>query len=71
MVARDDADRAAIAQAVQEYRAEWNAVISIIDCPALPMSSTELRSSRAALAQMVPARVLQYIQKNRLYGWSK
>ena len=71
VVARDDADRAAIAQAVQEYRAEWNAVISIVDCPALPMSSTELRSSREALAQMVPASVLAYIQKNRLYGWNE
>ena len=69
VVARDETDRAAIAEAAERYRTIWRARIDVIDCPALPMSSTELRSSKESLAAMVPPAVLEYIRANRLYGW--
>lgn len=71
VVARDEKDRAAIAEAIRKYQADWNARIDLIDCPALPMSSTELRESKETLEEMVPETVLEYIKENRLYGWKE
>ncbi|MDO5547678.1 MAG: nicotinate-nucleotide adenylyltransferase [Eubacteriales bacterium] len=71
IVARDERDRAAIAEAVRKYRADWDARIALVDCPALPMSSTALRGSKDAMAAMVPEPVLAYIREHRLYGWNK
>jgi nicotinate-nucleotide adenylyltransferase len=71
VVARDEKDRAAIAEAAGRYEKIWNARIDRIDCPALPMSSTALRESKDSLAAMVPESVLKYIKENQLYGWKK
>lgn len=68
VVARDDADREAIAQAAARYREMWNARIEVVSCPALPVSSTELRLSQAACRELVPESVWQYIRQQQLYG---
>ena len=69
VVAREDDDHEALEAAAQKYRLLWNARIDLVDCPALPMSSTELRTDPEACRAMVPDRVWEYIQKNRLYSW--
>ena len=68
VVARNDEDREAIAQAAQRYRRLWDARIAIVDCPALPMSSTQLRTSHGACREMMPDSVWRYIQQQHLYG---
>lgn len=68
VVARNDADREAIAQAAARYRTLWDARIAIVDCPALPMSSTQLRTEHGACRAMVPEAVWRYIQQQHLYG---
>lgn len=69
VVARDDDDRAAIERAAQEFRKKWNARIDVIQCPAMPMSSTQLRSDGEQGRRLVPESIAEYIEKNRLYSW--
>lgn len=69
VVAREDDDREALEQAAARYRTRWNARVALVDAPALPMSSTQLRQSRTAWEDSVPERVLDYIKRHRLYGW--
>ncbi len=68
VVARDEGDRQAIERAAERYRTMWDAQIVVVDCPALPVSSTELRTSCAACREMLPEPVWRYIQDHHLYG---
>ncbi len=69
VVARDDADVQAIEQAAEGFRERWGAHIDVVRCPALPMSSTQLRADGAAGRTMVPASVAHYIEEHQLYSW--
>lgn len=67
VVARDDADRKAIAQKAACLRQKWQAKIEIVNCPALPVSSTQVRADRSLCKKMVPPAVYAYIEQQRLY----
>lgn len=66
VVARDEADRRAIRKHAAHLAELYGADIRLIDCPALPVSSTELREEGASGA-MLPPGVASYIAENRLY----
>lgn len=66
-VARDDDDHAALAARGGWLRAMWRARVDIVDCPALPLSSTDVRADRALCRRMVPPAVFAYIQQQGLY----
>lgn len=65
VVARDESDRTRIRQRAEELRGLVGAEVDIIHCPALPMSSTQIRE-RLSPELLDPA-VLDYIQRKRLY----
>jgi nicotinate-nucleotide adenylyltransferase len=65
VVARDEGDRQRIAEKAVFLREQLGLGIDIIDCPALPMSSTQVRESLDE-ALLHPA-VMDYIWQNRLY----
>ena len=65
VVARDEQDREAIAEKAVQLRESLNLGIDIVDCPALPMSSTQVRESLDE-GLLHPA-VLDYIRQHRLY----
>lgn len=67
VVARDDRDRAAIAQKAQQLAKQWNAAVTVVDCPAVPVSSTQVRADQALCETMVPARIFSYIKQQGLY----
>lgn len=67
VVARDDRDRTAIKQKAQQLKQQWNAQVTVIDCPAVTVSSTQVREDRALCEQMVPERIFAYIQQQGLY----
>ncbi len=67
VVARDARDREAIARKALLLRETWRAEIDVIDCPALPVSSTNLRADRALCRRMTPDSVFAYIQREKLY----
>lgn len=66
VIAREEEDRAALAGQAAYLRELYGADIRLIDCPALPVSSTALRES-GGFRQYVPLPVAQYIETNRLY----
>ncbi len=66
VVAREEDDRAALEAHAARLRELCGADIRLIDCPALPLSSTELRET-GALEGKVPPAVARYISTNRLY----
>ena len=55
VIARDEADRTAIAHKAAWLRDKWQARVEIVDCPALTISSTEVRADRQRCRGMVPA----------------
>ena len=65
VVARDEADRERIRDKAAALRQSLGLGIDIIDCPALPMSSTQVRETLEE-GLLHPA-VLDYIRQNRLY----
>ena len=65
VVARDDADRARIREKAAFLEEELGAGIDIIENPALPMSSTQVRESLDE-GLLHPA-VLEYIRQHKLY----
>ena len=65
VVARDEADRAGIRAAAERLRQEFGAGIDILNNPPLPMSSTQVRTSRDS--ELLPEPVAEYIRENRLY----
>ncbi len=65
VVARDESDRQSIAQKAGELRERLGLGVDVIHCPALPMSSTQVRESLDP-ALLHPA-VAGYVQRNRLY----
>ena len=65
VVARDEQDRQRIAEKAAALRQSLGLGIDIIDCPALPMSSTQVRETLEE-GLLHPA-VLDYIRQNRLY----
>ncbi len=67
VVARGEDDRAAIREAAARLRAAYGARIEIVDCPALPVSSTDVRASRALCRRMVPPEIYHYIEQQGLY----
>lgn len=69
VVARSEDDRDAITQAARTMREDWSAKIEVIDCPALEISSTEIRENmkREQLDKFVPEKVANYIKKHGLY----
>ncbi len=67
VIARDEHDRSAIAQKAAWLQETWQAQVEIIDCPALPVSSTEIRADRERCREMVPATVFAYIDQHHLY----
>ena len=66
-VARDNEDHAALQNKAQWLKDTWGADVTIIDCPALTVSSTDVRADRELCRQMVPAAVFDYIEKQGLY----
>ena len=67
VVARDEADRRAIARKAVQLEQLWHARIHVVDCPALPVSSTQVRADRALCREMVPSAVYAYIEQQGLY----
>ena len=57
VIARDECDRRAIARKASWLKQTWQAQVEIVDCPALPVSSTEIRADRARCREMVPEKV--------------
>lgn len=67
VIARDEADRTAIARKAVWLKDKWQARVAIVDCPALPVSSTEVRADRQRCREMVPAEIFAYIERQNLY----
>lgn len=67
VVARDADDRSAIAEKAAWLEQTWHARITVVDCPALPVSSTQVRADRALCREMVPPAVYAYIVQQGLY----
>ena len=67
VIARDEADRTAIARKDVWLKDKWQARVAIVDCPALPVSSTEVRADRQRCREMVPAEIFAYIERQNLY----
>ena len=65
VVARDEQDRARIAEKAAALRESLGLVCDIIDCPALPMSSTQVRETMDE--RLLHPAVLDYIRQQRLY----
>ncbi|MBQ4578330.1 MAG: nicotinate (nicotinamide) nucleotide adenylyltransferase [Clostridia bacterium] len=65
VVARDESDRQRITQKAEALRQNLGLGIDLVDCPALPMSSTQVRETMDE-SLLHPA-VLEYIRQNRLY----
>lgn len=65
VVARDESDRQRIAEKGRQLRESLGLGIDIIDCPALPMSSTQVRESLDD--HLLHPAVLDYIRQNKLY----
>lgn len=66
-VARDAADRAALEEKAAWLKEKWDARVFLVDCPALPLSSTDVRASRALCRAMVPPAIFDYIEQQGLY----
>ncbi len=66
VVARDVNDQQALRDKAELLRRTMNAKISLIDAPALPLSSTDVRRI-GFFEQMTPPPVAAYIRENRLY----
>ena len=67
VIARDEADRTAIAHKAAWLKDKWQARVEIVDCPALTISSTEVRADRQRCRDMVPAEIFAYIEQQKLY----
>lgn len=67
VIARDEADRTAIARKAVWLKDKWQARVAIVDCPAVPVSSTEVRADRQRCREMVPAEIFAYIERQNLY----
>ena len=67
VIARDEADRNAIAHKAAWLKDTWQARVEIVDCPALTISSTEVRADRQRCRDMVPAEIFAYIEQQKLY----
>ena len=65
VVARDEQDRARIAEKAAALRESLGLVCDIVDCPALPMSSTQVRETMDE--RLLHPAVLDYIRQHKLY----
>jgi len=68
-VGRNVGDMPALADAEKRLEDRFHATIRIVDCPPLPLSSTEVRHlvGKAALSEVVTPDVCAYIRDNGLY----
>lgn len=66
VVAREEDDRARLAEKAAALREQFRADIRLIECPVLTVSSTELRAG-GALRELTPPAVYEYIQREKLY----
>ena len=67
VIAREQEDHAALQQKAAWLKEKWNADIMIVDCPALTVSSTDVRANRDLCRNMVPDAVFAYIEQQKLY----
>ena len=65
VVARDESDRARIAEKTAFLRESLGAEIDVVEHPAMPMSSTQVRESMEE--SLLHPEVLAYIREHRLY----
>ena len=65
VVARDERDRQRIAEKAEQLRVQLGMGIDIVDNPAMPMSSTQVRESLDE--RLLHPTVMEYIRQNRLY----
>ena len=66
-VGREDGDLPAMQDAETYLKNKFDACIRIIDCPALPLSSTEIRQMTGNIDCAVVPAVADYIRANGLY----
>ncbi|MGE4548444.1 MAG: nicotinate-nucleotide adenylyltransferase [Intestinibacillus sp.] len=66
-VAREEDDRAALRRQATRLRERFGADVRLIDCPALPVSSTQLREGRS-FEGLTPPAVAAYIAAHHLYA---
>lgn len=66
VVARGEDDHAALRAKAEKLRQTLGANISLIDCPVLTVSSTDVRHA-GCFEDMTPPPVAAYIRENRLY----
>lgn len=65
-VARDEDDRAALGRQAARLTEQYGADIRLIDCPAFPVSSTQLRE-QGGFERLTPPAVASYIAEHHLY----
>lgn len=66
VVARDGGDWQMITQQAKKLTAQFGAEIRLVKCPALTISSTDVRQS-GDFEKLTPPAVAAYIRENRLY----
>lgn len=66
VVARHDNDRERLQEQISYLQTQYHADIRLVDCPALPISSTQVRNGILSTAAL-PAAVAQYIMEHKLY----
>lgn len=66
-IARDEEDHTALQEKAAWLKEKWNAHVTIVDCPSLTVSSTDVRADRELCRQMVPEAVFAYIEQQGLY----
>lgn len=66
VVARGTEDRPFLEEKAQTLRQTLGAKITLVHCPVLPISSTDVRQ-QGGFEEMTPPEVAAYIRQNRLY----
>ncbi len=66
VVARDERDAQTLENQAQKLRSAFDADITLVQCPSIPVSSTEVRAGQLDAAAL-PAAVADYIRENQLY----
>lgn len=66
VVARGTEDQPVLEEKAHDLRQMLGARITLVQCPVLPISSTDLRQ-QGGFEQMTPPQVAAYIRQNRLY----
>lgn len=66
VVARGTEDRPVLEEKAQKLRQTLGARITLVECPVLPISSTDVRQ-QGGFEALTPPEVAAYIRQNRLY----